>query len=474
MGLSVVGLVLLVGSACVQGEAERRKAEFPSMGNPEKRQTPPCGANYGLFLGQYYPLVSANYPNNIPVPHSCSWMFSCPVEMTLQCSNFQLPLNLLCLWTGFTYNGKTMCGSSTALQSPVNVGRTLNARLYASVYTGKGFTCTVTCGSRASCSKLERKKKGEIACNDFIEQLFQEFPDSLPTSSDCGVSQYPRKRVESSPPVNSTESGDENPPGNSTDVDRIVGGSVVPSQRKYPWMVWYRTSSVAFWCGGTLIGDRYVLTASHCVHDAPSATYYVTLGDLDRNTPFESGSIVIPAQAIEHPQFVIKKSGNSLLAINNDIALLKLSRPVDFQAYPHIRPICLSMFALPFTGQTVVDAGWGATTPWEGANGITTARLMEVTVNVVSDAVCKNNYPTLFNTNFFCTQGDGKNTCNGDSGGPVMYKTPSGYYQNIGVTSFSKSCSPNYGAAFAKTAIYVNSFIGAYTNDARWCPPPGY
>lgn len=47
---------------------------------------------------------------------------------------------------------------------------------------------------------------------------------------------------------------------------RIVGGSPA-SAGQFPWQVavMYRTSAGSYFCGGSLIGPQWVLTAAHCV-----------------------------------------------------------------------------------------------------------------------------------------------------------------------------------------------------------------
>ncbi|CAG0901312.1 unnamed protein product [Darwinula stevensoni] len=381
-------------------------------------QAPWCGADLPLYAGQSTPLISATYSS----PNSCSWKFSCPVDMTLQCSQIQLPWNLFCYWIGFTYNGRTICATSTAFQSPVNVGKTLSARYYTSGSGTSGFKCTVTCG--------------------------------------CGGSQSAGKRSQA----------------NSTDLDRIVGGSVVPNQGKYPWMAWFNQdqSASTLMCGGSLINDRYVLTAGHCVSKDRLGTYYVVLGDLDRSSSSESVSLRIPASAIIPNQYVEKYSGQVLTEIDNDIALLRLQTPVDFQAYPHIRPICIAWFMVPSPGETVTVAGWGATSWWGALFGSSSRYLMEATLTVASNTLCQKGYGSLFTKNFICAQSAGDDICKGDSGGPLMYRNPFGsFYVNVGINSMAKTCDIQYGAAFTTTAYYVNDFIGENTNDAQWCSPYG-
>ncbi|CAG0904650.1 unnamed protein product [Darwinula stevensoni] len=218
--------------------------------------------------------------------------------MRMECPNFRIPESPACSMAGFVVDGKRYCGRRKAFEVAQNVGRRLDGFFY-SVFTPvrPGFRCTVTCA--------------------------------------CGMSQ-------ADDPLN---------PIHRQPMSRISGGEEVPEATKYPWMA--LVSSPVSFCGGALINDRWVVTAAHCVQSTRER-YKVTLGDLDLSRRDESRSMTLRATRIlAHPDY-------DRIKVDNDIALVELEKPVDFDGNGHIRPICLESDATPVPGDAAVAAGWGS------------------------------------------------------------------------------------------------------------------
>ncbi|XP_023341783.1 venom serine protease [Eurytemora carolleeae] len=77
--------------------------------------------------------------------------------------------------------------------------------------------------------------------------------------------------------------------GLPNDNGKIVGG-LETEVNEYPWMAFlrFKTASVqAFFCGGSLISSRWVVTAAHCSQKAPGDVE-VRLGEHDRTSTSES------------------------------------------------------------------------------------------------------------------------------------------------------------------------------------------
>ncbi|CAF4820878.1 unnamed protein product [Pieris macdunnoughi] len=117
--------------------------------------------------------------------------------------------------------------------------------------------------------------------------------------------------------------------GERNDVSRIVGGTDA-AINEFPWIV-KLSYFKRFYCGGTVINDRYVVTAAHCVKGFMWFMIKVTFGEHNR-----CNATIRP-----ETRFVIRVTANkfSLTNFDNDIALLRLNDRIPMSAA--IKPICL-------------------------------------------------------------------------------------------------------------------------------------
>ena len=139
------------------------------------------------------------------------------------------------------------------------------------------------------------------------------------------------------------------------DEGRVVGGCVT-SIEEFPWQVsLFRTGGnnrvASHFCGGSVIADRWVLTAAHCIEDflptdpSPMAVYF-------GSTSLEAGGQIADVRTIyAHPDY--RGVGA------DDIALLELRNPIN------VPPVRLAGSAdarrLEQLGETAIVIGWGAT-----------------------------------------------------------------------------------------------------------------
>ncbi|ODM93294.1 Trypsin-2 [Orchesella cincta] len=201
---------------------------------------------------------------------------------------------------------------------------------------------------------------------------------------------------------------------------KIVNGEPVPIE-ELPWTVallrrnWLGLVNDRPYCGGSLINNQYILTASHCVDGMSARGIVVSLHDEDvtSNSETASGSQRIDVdKIIMHPQY-------SRRTIDNDIALLKLAKPVTLDNV--IIPVCLpANNDHSFENFTATAAGWGATKE----SGSTSNILRKVDVPVISNEVCntQTKYKGKITDNMLCAgyvEQGGSDSCQGDSGGPL-------------------------------------------------------
>ena len=144
----------------------------------------------------------------------------------------------------------------------------------------------------------------------------------------------------------------------NNDFARIIGGQAA-DPGEYPWQVMVIQvvpNSGAITCGGTLIFQKWVITAYHCVGDRPKNHLIVLGGYVHPVNQTKTDEIVLGVKKIKlHP-----RSGVLLEKGPYDIALLKMKAKVTYG--PKIFPACVPGPDYRYeTGKLVTTTGWGLT-----------------------------------------------------------------------------------------------------------------
>jgi len=169
-----------------------------------------------------------------------------------------------------------------------------------------------------------------------------------------------------------------------------------------------------------------VWLADHYLQDVDSVGVRIDISDITLHGDYNSGTF------------------------DQDFALLKMARKIDWNANPNIRPVCLpSAGAGDFDQWMSTVTGWGATSSGGDSSNV----LLEVDVKVISNADCNQMYNGAITSNMLCAEdasgNGGSDACQGDSGGPLVTCGPGGNcgttagknYDQIGVVSWGHGCA---------------------------------
>lgn len=248
-------------------------------------------------------------------------------------------------------------------------------------------------------------------------------------------------------------------------TDRIFGGQVAELD-EYPWMaaIEYKDKydgNLKIKCGGSLVTQRHIVTAAHCIN-SPHTLTRAWIGDWklssDPDCRNMQGEMVCNekvqkiriARGVYHPSFDEE-------SIKNDVGVIILENNAKFNSY--VKPICLPSHTLlnPPRGTTLFSAGWGLT-----ENGTASDVKLKVELPIKRNSECNS---ALFENLVYgqlCVGGeDGKDTCGGDSGGPLMnfhvnISTSEQNWYLIGVVSYGYDCGvKGFPAIYTRTASYV-------------------
>jgi len=199
--------------------------------------------------------------------------------------------------------------------------------------------------------------------------------------------------------------------------DAIVG--------EFPWQASLQSrTGTKHSCGASLVGDRWLVTAAHCIVSYKTARgYRIVLGVHDKDK-WTMGS--------PHPyyikKFYVHPQWKGDVSVPSDIAMIELVQAVKLNE--NVQPIALPASSDNFEGETCMISGWGSIDKLRGTSPNILQKL-EVTVQKWSHCSAIGAMKGFH----ICARKDGASACSGDSGGPLACKRGDTWYL-VGAASY--------------------------------------
>ncbi|XP_005187799.1 trypsin [Musca domestica] len=206
---------------------------------------------------------------------------------------------------------------------------------------------------------------------------------------------------------------------------RIVGGHEATGS--YPYVISLMTDTIFgryHTCGGSIINQRTVITAAHCLASTSASSLKVHVGEKAKKVI--DGLIYEVLNTHYHPLWTAETQ-------DYDVGLVRIDGL--FVYTPSVQPIKLASLKTKIKeGSYATVLGWGYTNAW----GPPAEQLRMAQVPIVKQSTCNRRMGGLITKRMICAgfKSGGVDACQMDSGGPLVYKDVL-----IGIVSWGVGCA---------------------------------
>jgi len=270
----------------------------------------------------------------------------------------------------------------------------------------------------------------------------------------CGICKYDPQPTDEPHPHPDTTSGTPDPRSCGkpvikpiTDSRQNVMYGKTARRGSWPWQILMYFGDQTR-CGGTIVDPYWIVTAAHCVYgDEDSGKFSVRVGEHDKWVTEGSEVDIKVAKVFRHPKF-------DHHTYNNDIALFKLEKPIQYNKY--VSPACLPNSDIP-PGTNCYVTGWGRTEIFGKSHILKQGKLP-----VVTNKECwihnNHRHHPIYDGQICAGSGGSElvSPCTGDSGGPLICER-NGVWELHGEVSLgNRYCSSESYGVFSRTYHYVD------------------